>query len=272
MQITDQHLTTSPAEPVHGVDTTTTLRAVLRHIAQTVGDQIDFIVSTGDLVQTASAESYRAVGQLLGLHNPAAHAPGPLSLSAEGLHDCPLYVLPGNHDDRDTFFSSLFPATPPRPLLNATFNHQDVQFVCLDWGDGDRAVAAPEMLAFLDEALTAPQPSIVLMHHHAAPIGTAWLDSFIAEEVDRFWDVVVGRSVLGIFCGHVHTTYDHIVRGVPVYGLRSTAFAFALHGEPDIWRLPPHYRVIAVRDGVLTTQVIEVPPNEHPVYAHLFTA
>lgn len=262
VQITDQHLTASPAELVHGVNTTITLRAVLRHIAQTVGDQIDFIVSTGDLVQTASAESYRAAGQLLGLHNSAAHAPGPVRISAEGLHDCPLYVLPGNHDDRDTFFSSLFPAGQPQSRLNATFVHKGLQFICLDWGPGAKAVAEPEMLDFLKHALATPQPSILLMHHHVVPIGVGWLDRFIADEVDRFWDVVAGRSVLGIFCGHVHTSYDQIVRGVPVYGLRSTAFAFSLHGEPDIWRLPPHYRVITVRDGVLTTHVIEVPLTE----------
>lgn len=211
------------------------------------------------MVQTASAKSYRAVGQLLGLHNPAAHAPGPLSLSAEGLHDCPLYVLPGNHDDRDTFFTSLFPATSPRPLLNATFNHQGVQFVCLDWGNGDRAVVAPEMFAFLDEALAAPQPSIVLMHHHAAPIGTAWLDSFIAEEVDRFWDIVAGRSSWA--SSAVTSTPPTITSCAACRSMACVRRPLPLPctASRTSGRLPPHYRVITVRDGVLTTQAIEVP-------------
>lgn len=144
VQITDQHLTAAETDRVHGCATWQTFRAVLRHVAHTLGPQIDFIVFRGDLVEVASTESYRAVGQLLGLHNLAAHAPGPVRISAEGLRDCPLYMLPGNHDDRDTFFSSLFPAQPSQ----------------------------------------------------------------------------------------------------------------------HIWRLPPHYRVITVRDGVLTTQVIEVPLTE----------
>jgi len=259
VQITDQHLTAAETDRVHGCPTWQTFRAVLRHITQTLEPQIDFIVSTGDLVEVASTESYRAVGQLLALHNTAAAAPGPVHVSAEGLRDCPLYVLPGNHDDRDTFFTSLFPAGPPQTRLNATFIHQGIQFICLDWGPDAKAVAEPEMLDFLKRALATPQPSIILMHHHVVPIGVDWLDRFIADEVDRFWEIVTGRPVLGIVCGHVHTTYDRVVGGIPVYGLRSTAFAFAPSDEMVISRLPPQYRVITVRDDLLTTEVIEVP-------------
>jgi 3',5'-cyclic-AMP phosphodiesterase len=261
VQITDHHLTAAETDRVHGCPTRQTFRAVLRQIAQTRGPQIDFIVSTGDLVEVAATESYRAVGQMLAVQNTAAAAPGPVRISAEGLHNFPLYVLPGNHDDRDTFFTGLFPDSPPQARLNATFRHRGLQFICLDWGPDNKAAAEPDMLDFLARALDTALPSIILMHHHVIPIGVSWLDSFIADEVDRFWATVTGRPVLGIFCGHVHTTYDQVVGGIPVFGLRSTAFSFAPQDEPVVCLLPPQYRVITVQDGSLTTEVVEVQPS-----------
>ena len=174
----------------------------------------------------------------------------------EGL---PQNLLPGKHDDRVTFFTGLFPASPPRSLMNVTFIHKGIQFICLDWGGGNKAIAQPEMLEFLARALDTALPSILLMHHHVVPIGTRWLDDFIADEVDRFWAIVTGRQVLGIFCGHVHTTYEQVVGGIPVFGLRSTAFSFTPQDEPVGCLLPPHYRLVTIQAGVLTTRVFEVP-------------
>jgi Icc protein len=144
-------------------------------------------------------------------------------------------------------------------MLNATFRHKGIQFICLDWGADNKAVAQSEMLDFLERALATHQPSIILMHHQVVPIGIGWLDRFIADEVNRFWDIVADKRVLGIVSGHVHTTYEQVINGIPVYGLRATAFAFAPEDEPVVRQLPPQYRLITVRDGLLTTAVFEVP-------------
>ena len=99
----------------------------------------------------------------------------------------------------------------------------------------------------------------MIMHHHLAPMGRRWLDDFIADEADRFWEDVAGQNVLGIFCGHVHTTYELTVKDIPVFGLRSTAFPFAPLDELLMCLQPPQYRLITVQDGTLHTQVFEVP-------------
>ena len=78
-----------------------------------------------------------------------------------------------------------------------------------------------------------------------------------------FWDALAAPAVrgriLGVISGHVHITYEKLVRGIPVFGLRSTAFPFALLDEPLYALLPPHYRLFTVRDGLLSGQVFEVP-------------
>ena len=86
--------------------------------------------------------------------------------------------------------------------------HKDVQFICVDWGPDVKAQASTAMLEFLARALQVHAPSIILMHHQPVPIGSRWLDAFIADEVGRFWEVVRGQNVLGIFFGYLRWVTD----------------------------------------------------------------
>lgn len=258
IQITDHHICASETSLIKGFSTAYSLKAVLRHIAAQAAGQAAFLVSTGDLVNAPSMAAYRTFGQLLGLQPDAAAAPVPLVAALEGGQRLPLVLLPGNHDDRDLFYQALYPGMPPRPLLNQTFLHDGIQFICVDWGPQVKAVAHPEMLQFLAEALKTGQPSILLMHHACVPVGSRWLDEFVADEVEAFWQIVAGQNVLGIFCGHTHMTYEQNIGGIPVFGLRSTVFQFALQDRPLECLLPPHYRVVTVQDGALTSEVVEV--------------
>lgn len=196
---------------------------------------------------------------MLSARNTSSEIPGPLFISAEGLYEFPMYLLPGNHDDRNNFFKCLFPKSLPAPLMNVTFSHKGIQFICLDWGPHSKATAHLEMLDFLARSLETDAPSVILMHHHLVTIGSRWLDDFIADDIARFWEIATGHNVLGIFCGHVHTTYERVVNDIPIFGLRSTAFPFVLQDEPLGCLLPPHYRLVTIQDGILTTRIFEVP-------------
>jgi len=258
IQITDHHLRPEAAGLVHGMSTDNSLHAVLRHISQHAASRADFIVSMGDFVDPPSEAAYRAVMSRLDIRGDAAAAPGPLAIACEGLHAMPIYFMPGNHDDRDGFFRSLFPRTAPMPLMNVRFEHQGVQFICLDWGIDATAVVYPETLDFLAAALQTDLPSVILTHHQVAPVGVAWLDAFIAPEMPRFWEIVAGKRVIGILAGHVHMTHEQLVAGIPVLTLRSTAFQFARNAEPLHTLQPPHYRFVTIHNGVLTSRIFEV--------------
>jgi 3',5'-cyclic AMP phosphodiesterase CpdA len=259
VQITDHHLPESEDALVRGFSPTYAFRTVLRHIAENVADSIDFIFSTGDLVEPESQSAYRNLCHMLGLSGEAAAPPGPKLASIEGLREFPMYFLPGNHDDRRYFFESLFPQAPPMSLMNVAFSHKGVQFICLDWGTQAKAVAYPETLEFLETSLQNETPTIIVTHHHVTPVGSRWLDDFIADGVERFWEILSGRNVIGVLCAHTHLTYEKVIEGVPVYGIRSTAFPFALLDEPLTCLLPPQYRYITVQDNLITTRVFEVP-------------
>jgi 3',5'-cyclic AMP phosphodiesterase CpdA len=265
IHITDHHLRETESTLTRGYSTWYAFRVVLRHIEQQ-HPNVDFIVSTGDLVNSGddgglanvdADAQYQYVRQALRITN-AAGPPGPLRITSDGLRDMPLYVLPGNLDPRESFFRNLFPNSSLREM-NVAFTHKGIQFVCVDWGAREQAVTTQAMLDFLAQALRNPLPSIISMHHHVAPVGLPLWDSWIADDIGSFWNIVAGQNVLGIFSGHAHVTYESRIGDIPIFGLRSTSYAFAQQGATVLPVLqPPHYRVVAVSDGRLSTEIVEV--------------
>jgi len=259
IHISDHHLFESENLFEYGFSTVYAFRQVLRHISSNVGQKADFLVTTGDLAKTPSANTYQYIVELLQARSTPALSPGQLLISPEGLQDFPMYVLPGNLDDRDNFYRHLLPQTPHMPLMNFFFEHKGIRFVCLDWGPQAKAIGSPEMFDFLATALQTELPLILLMHHHITPVGFQWMDDFLADNLGDFFSLISGKNILGIFCGHTHCTYETTVQGIPVYGVRSTAPQFVPQATPLLCLEAPHYRLVNVNNGVLTTQIYEVP-------------
>src|SRR5918993_3038651 len=107
IQITDHHLLESEEQLREGFSPGHALRMVMKHIAETVADKADFIISTGDLVEPPTALTYQCATKLLGVRAPAS-LPGPQKVNIEGLNNYPMYFLPGNHDDRELMTRHLF--------------------------------------------------------------------------------------------------------------------------------------------------------------------
>ena len=262
IQITDHHLLESADAHREGFVPGHALRMVMRHIADNVADKADFIISTGDLVEPPTEAAYRSAIRLLGLR-PSAALPGPQHVNAEGLREVPMYFLPGNHDDREMLTRCLFPDSKPVDLYNFTFEHKGVQFVFMDWGPESKAVFLPETREFLSQALKSDLPSVIVCHQHVRPIGIRWLDEFLADDIDQFWEIVarpgIREKVLGILCGHVHITYEDEYKGIPILGLRSTAYPFAENEQKfQIILAPPHYRFVSIQNDILTSRIYKV--------------
>jgi Icc protein len=261
IQITDHHLMATEAMLSRGYSPSHALRAVLRHIARHHGD-VDFIVSTGDLVDRGLDEEYRTLRALVGLRGTSV-APGPQLASGEGLRDVPMYFLPGNHDPREVFFRGMFPGEGPAPsessAMNVAFEHKGVRFACVDWGAANKAVATAEMVAHLAACLADGMPVVVLSHHNVGPVGVARLDALAADDTKGFAEALAGGRVLAVLHGHTHLTVETALAGVKVLGLRSTHFSFAQAGDEWLYVLrPPQYRVVTVDGDALSSEVVEV--------------
>jgi Icc protein len=256
IQITDHHIMATEAMLSRGFSPSHALRQTLRHIA-THHPDVDFLLSTGDLVDRGIAEEYATFRAILGLQGTSA-APGPQRATGEGL-DLPFYALPGNHDPRAAFFRNMFPAEPATTAMNTHFDHKGIRFATVDWGAANKAASTPAMLAALEAALAPGLPSIVLSHHNLGPVGISRLDALAADDTAGFADVLRRGRVLAVLHGHTHLTVETALAGIPVLGLRSTHFSFAQAGDEWLYALrPPQYRVVTVADAALHSDVVEV--------------
>ncbi len=258
IQISDHHLHERDDALTRGYNTAYAFCRVLAHIAANNAQRVDFLVSTGDLVDKGIDAEYKATFARLKLEHNAPEPPGPHFVSGEGLPRLPMYFLPGNHDPRETFFRNLFPHAEPRKLNNTSFAHKGTRFVTIDCGDANKGVLYPETLEFLASALDTGEPVIVLSHHPVLRVGAKWLDDFLADDIAKFWDVVRGKNVLGIFTGHLHMSYEEVVEQIPVHGLRATTFQFARTDERLFLLMPPHYRIVTVQDNSISTELVPV--------------
>ena len=239
LQLTDPHLFADPDAEHKGCRTLASFRRVVAHALD--GGTPDAILMTGDIAEDRSAEAYEALRRTL---EPAG---------------CPVYCLPGNHDDPELMQEIL--GGDPFSYC-ATLNHGAWMLPMLDSWDGDRGggrLGAGE-LQRLDELLAASAAphALVCLHHHPVPVGSAWLDEVGLDDADALLSVL-GRhpAVRGVLWGHVHQVYDQEHDGVRMMGTPSTCYQF-VPGQ-DLFGLAdsaPGYRRLRLHpDGRIESRV-----------------
>ena len=194
-------------------------RAVAHILA--LAKQPDVILATGDLTQTATPEAYQRLRELL----------APLEV--------PVYVLPGNHDDRDNFRAAFHDHVylPKEGFIQYVIEDYPVRLVALDTvieGEVGGELCA-ERLAWLDARLAeAPEhPTLILMHHPPFLSGIAGMDEnrdgMGLIGADAFGAIIARHpQVERIVCGHLHRPIESRWYGTLARTASSTVHQFAL--------------------------------------------
>ncbi|WP_050419131.1 phosphodiesterase [Bradyrhizobium tropiciagri] len=165
----------------------------------------DFVVISGDLVDTPSVEEYDYLKRLL----------APLRLPFAG--------IPGNHDSRE-WMREAFPAAP---YVRATGPlDQKIEVNGLDLLLLDSSVAGKphgmleaSTLQWLDEALAAAvdRPALLFLHHPPFKGGIWHMDRQDLFNADELAGIVKRHPrVRLIACGHVHRAMLTTFAGLPV--------------------------------------------------------
>ncbi|MEX2541566.1 MAG: metallophosphoesterase [Trueperaceae bacterium] len=257
--ITDHHLGRDRYTFNRGYSTAWALDRVLDAIGSAGAHGADFLLCTGDLVDSGNSEEYDFARSRFGIE-AAGIAPGPLRITRRGLAGMPFYIIPGNHDPRDVWLDNLFPASPIERHLDLHWRVNKIAFAYLDLGsDGRAGILREASLQTLDRLLEQGAPTILVLHHHPVPVGIPWLDRALPAGIDRLWDRLKGGRVRAVLFGHAHTSVDQRIHGVPVLGTRSTCFQFASSEQPTFVIQPLQYRLIEIDDDGLHTQLYEVP-------------
>lgn len=248
LQITDTHLFAPEDGALLGVPTLKSFRAVVDQVQQRTPD-FDAILATGDISQDHTVQSYQHF--------------------VDGIEplEKPCYWLPGNHDYKPSMSNVL--SSSQIQACEHVLIGQYWQIIILD----SQVVGVPhgflssKQLILLDNALTQhpDRHSLVLLHHHPLPAGSAWLDQHQLKDNQNFWDVLNQHSnVNGIVCGHIHQELDRKVNGVRLLATPSTCVQFlpdsddfALDSQAPGWRTFELFP-----NGVIETQVHRLNNND----------
>jgi 3',5'-cyclic-AMP phosphodiesterase len=242
VQLSDPHIgaTWGVGDPVAG------LSAAIESVRR-LPDAPDAVLLSGDLADNANDREYEIVRALLA------------RLGA------PLYVLPGNHDDRDTLRRNFdLPGAVGTPVQYAV-DLGPARLVVLD---STRPGEVPgeldaERLSWLDAELAREPEQVTVLALHHPPVSTgieAW-DELGLPVADR--DSLAGvlqrhAQVRRVLAGHIHRTMTGELAGCPVLTVPSTYVQARLsfnsihvHFAPE----PAAFGVHALRDGQFASHI-----------------
>ncbi len=213
----------------------------------------DAILVTGDITDAGKTEEYE---QALA------------ALSS----DIPLWVLPGNHDDRGALREVMLGRAASSEPINQKVRLDGLTLALLDStvpgkGGGELDDDTFAWLTDLLRATPADHSVLVALHHPPVPMYSTvvdhmrlanprWLEQIVAAE----------HRILGVLAGHTHTLGTTVFGGKPlvvapsVSSLIGGAWEVGTPGELPIDYAPdPAVLLHVVEDGRLTTLLRPVP-------------
>jgi len=190
----------------------------------TLETPVDFVLHTGDVTNHGTPDEYCEVARIF----------ADLTL--------PIYYLNGNHDQVEYLYAGLVDKEcVERVAYDYTFDHNGVQFVCVDSATHSESIngrLTAQQLAWLENqvATNDPRPLIVGIHHPPFKTNIDWLDFFIIanwQEIQAVLEKATPR-LRGVFSGHIYLPIDYYRRGV----LYSVA--------PEVFSRTPGYSLVTV--------------------------
>lgn len=259
VQLTDTHIC-APGTLAYGKVDTNGLFEQAVHAIQRLPFSVDAIVMTGDLVDHGRMEEYVRLRELL---TPLA--------------GIPLYLLPGNHDDRQV----LRQAFPDQPAwMEIGFCQYSIpigstQLIALDSivPRKDAGVLCRERLAWLEATLqqTPDRPTILALHHPPFRTLIDGMDAIgLLDGADELQAIVDRHpQVQCLIAGHVHRSIHAQFGKARAVVAPSTAHQVALDLRPQApmaWTLePPGFMVHALtQEGRIVTHQASSQPFAGP--------
>lgn len=244
-QLSDPHVGVGRGDRESARALSAAVDAVLRLSARP-----DAVLVTGDLVTDAGAREYERVRELL----------APLR--------SPVYVLAGNHDDRDAL-REYFALDGPTGAVGEPFQYAteigSLRLVACDTMLPGREEGAlgPERLAWLEAQLDASSatPTVIAMHHPPLLTGNRAFDTIALAAADRVAVAELAArfaSVRRIVGGHFHRTIFNTAGGCGVVACASTHLQAPLEigdGEIRIFPDRPAFAVHAELGDDLVTHI-----------------
>lgn len=219
LQLTDLHLCKDKKASTEDINVHDSF---MNCLTQALAEDIrcDLIILTGDLVNELNTSIYDRIFSTLDDTN------------------IPYICLSGNHDVTEEIYDSsstqaAFISTLPDPRLISQYiiDAEDWQIILLDSSQPGRidGVLSFKTLNWLTHVLQTSlnTPTLIVLHHHAVPVNSLWLDAFILANHNTFWEKIKPHSqVKAVLNGHVHQDFYCENNGVACYMTPSTCYQF----------------------------------------------
>ncbi|WP_120496517.1 phosphodiesterase [Kiloniella sp. EL199] len=260
VQLTDTHIVRE-GELAYGVVNTAEYleRAVkvINGLLEYIGP-IDGVVVTGDLADFGAAEEYQRFKELI----------KPLKF--------PVFVLPGNHDNREQMRTA-FDFTNETGPLNAHVKFGDCHLITLDSlvTGSPHGLLTDKTLDWLKCELgeLGNEPVSIALHHPPFVTGIGHMDRQRLRNSEQFLNIVAQhKGAKQVICGHVHRHITYFDKRCPIVISPSPAHAVALdHREngPSDFTLEPggillHTLIPETRDYCFRSEFVPVSPFKGP--------
>jgi 3',5'-cyclic-AMP phosphodiesterase len=236
VQLTDSHLFADRRQTLVGCSTNDSFASVVDYLAAQP-EPPDLLLLTGDLAQDDSAAAYRYLRATI----------APLQVTA--------YWLLGNHDQNQAAIAAELgqaPCDPSKDIEVAGWRLILVGTMVVNEPQGRIEPAALEALdRRLSQDVALVRPTLIALHHHPLPIGSAFMDSIALENAADFLAIVDRHpQVRVVIFGHIHQAFDQWRNGVRYLGTPSTCIQLRPGVAGVEWdELGPGFRVIELGPG-----------------------
>lgn len=170
-------------------------------------NKIEFVIITGDLVESGTFEDYVI-----------------LKSELEKLLDNTPYILTlGNHDNKEAFYKGWFNKECNNPY-NTVKEIGELRIISFDNSQyrNSNGFISDEQYKWLENQLKDTKKDTILMiHHHLIK------DQFTTPAVsynDRFENIIRESSIIGIFVGHTHHPFKGCFVDKPYFSTGSLSF------------------------------------------------
>lgn len=250
LQFSDLHLYADPDRRLLGQNTRRTLESVLA-LAQARHWPPDAIVLTGDLVHDELPDAYGFLRE---------------RFDALG---APYHCIPGNHDRLDLLVGHLDSAAASGLRCIPAGAWDLLLLDSIIPGEAGGRLHATVLDGLAQAASNADgRPTLVFLHHHLAPVGSAWIDTMQVDNGPAALAVLARHPDLrAAICGHVHQAGEQQVDGVRLLATPSTCVQF-LPGSAEFALDPrtPGYRWFTLHaDGRFDTGVERIDAYPEPL-------
>ena len=220
-QISDTHVQLPGGLLDRNYDTAGNLERAVRHL-NALTPQLDVVLLTGDTVDAGSPSEYGRLREILS------------ALKA------PLYVIPGNHDERQAMRSAFSDGRylPHEGFLQYTVEDWPVRLIGLDTlipGEHGGRLCETRMQWLAARLLEAPaRPTVIFMHHPPFRTGLTVMDAMGFDGANALARLVKSHpQVRQLVCGHIHRPIVTSFGGTIASVCPSTAQQAALDLRPD---------------------------------------